>query len=285
MPAAFNLQALQKQDLNPLAKHYTRNQLKVPKQVDPERSHLNAYWPVGEDGRLDGRKCAAAMEALGHYGKDGKHPDGKTIRKDARYAGTGVFTLPVELKGRGDKVVSEWVDRTLKFAGQQMPGRVAAFALHQDETTPHMHICFDVRDAAGKLAYRKMFGDRLRLKAIQAAYSKALEPLGVKPSTEEEKMERRASYTTGIHGWRAGRAIRAAQQLKKSIERKAEEAKAMLRMAQQRWAEARETEEQTQRRNEAWDASALKWEEWADEHQRKHRLPKKPPRRSGPGEP
>ncbi len=266
MPAALNVQPLKKQALKPLAEHYTRSQKVPPKQVDPTRSNLNAYWPDDASG------CLAAMEALADYGKGGRHPDGTKIRQDARYGAAAIFTLPVELKGRGDKVAAEWLTATIHFAMQEMPGKMAAFAVHLDETTPHLHVCYDTRDETGKLAYKKMFGSRARLKSIQTAYSKKLEPLGVRPSTDEEKLQRRGSYTTGIHGWRAGRAVRAAQALKMSIERKAQEVAAQARMVKERLARAVETEDRAKARAERWADWAREWSVLAEQ-----RWKRKPP--------
>ena len=103
------------------------------------------------------------MEAMAAYGgKAKRHPNGRLIRKDARYAATLICTLPVELKGRGDKVLREWLGKTMSYIKDEMPGAPIALALHLDETTPHLHCLIDVRDEAGVLAYKKMFGSRAR---------------------------------------------------------------------------------------------------------------------------
>ena len=245
MPAALNLQPLKKKDIKNLANHYARRQQDPPVQVDKSRSKHNLYWPSHKG--ID-----AAADALASYGQDGKHPDGKKLRADARYAAAVVLTLPLELHGRGDDVLMEWARASVAFAHNKMPGKVVARALHMDETTPHIHVLIDVRDDAGKLAYRKLYGHPNILREIQSEYSKALEPLGVRPSDPEEKHQRRAGYVSGIHGWRAGRALRSARRMKM-------EAAAMLRRGKEALRLSVETDAQAKARAERWAAGAKKW--------------------------
>lgn len=74
----------------------------------------------------------------------------------------------------------EWVKSTMDFARKKFgEDNIALAVLHLDETTPHIHLIFKpVNPNTGKLGAGYWFDGRLKMKAYQDSYFKAVEALG-----------------------------------------------------------------------------------------------------------
>lgn len=200
MPAAMNLQPLKIDMIRGVVRHCFRDYEpeQIPPHIDPERARLNVIL-YGDQTALDNLPT--------------HQPDtGRKIRKDANRAASMVCTLPNELDPDATDAIDAWVEATMEWLRKECPGTLAWAVLHKDESRPHIHAAVIPEDERGHLNWRDHFHGRQVLRDLQKTYTQALRPLGVKPHSELEKAARKAGYTKGIHGWRAGRAVLDAQE-------------------------------------------------------------------------
>lgn len=200
MPAAMNLQPLKIDMISGVSHHCFRDYEpgQTPSHIDPERSHLNVLL-YGDRSALDDLRT--------------HQPDtGRKIRKDANRVASVVCTLPKELDPDHTAAVEAWVEATMTWLRKECPGTLAWAVLHMDESRPHIHAAVIPEDERQHLSWYAHFHGRQVLRDLQKTYTQALLPLGVQPYSELEKAARKAGYTRGIHGWRAGRAVLDAQE-------------------------------------------------------------------------
>jgi len=92
------------------------------------------------------------------------------------------------------KHLKEWQTATLEFAKKEFGAENIALAVvHNDETTPHMHVIFKpVNPKTKKLGASHWFDGVLKMKSYQDRYHKAVAPLGF----ERGDPEKRANHKT-----------------------------------------------------------------------------------------
>lgn len=89
---------------------------------------------------------------------------------------------------------TDWMSETMKFVEREV-GRenIALAVLHMDETTPHIHVIFKpVNPKTKKLGAGYWFDGRMKMKAYQDRYYRAVEKLGF----DRGDPTRRAKHTT-----------------------------------------------------------------------------------------
>ncbi|MCA8484830.1 plasmid recombination protein [Burkholderia multivorans] len=102
-----------------------------------------------------------------------------------------IFTA-TEFKDK--RQLDEWVKSTMEFARKEFGAdNIALAVLHKDETTPHIHVIFKpVNPKTKKLGAGYWFDGRVKMKAYQDSYHKAVEALGF----DRGDPKNRAHHTT-----------------------------------------------------------------------------------------
>lgn len=150
--------------------------------ADPSRRHLNQELSKWKDLKMfeavneviDNRPEVKRLEA------EGKKP--RAVRKDAvRYLDIHMGGSHEQMKKiEGEGRIDEWYKACFDFAKEEYgEDNIIRFALHMDETTPHIH-CIAVPIAEdGCLSAKKVMGSKFDLIAMQDKYAKVVEPFGL----------------------------------------------------------------------------------------------------------
>jgi len=140
-----------------------------PKNVDPERTHLNEQLVEPRSENMTDDINARIEE--GYKGK-------KAIRKDA------VKSVRIILSGSHDRMkeieknpnlFKAWKQANLEFMTEKFgKENLVRFTLHRDETTPHIHAVVVPITFDGGLSAKKMLGGPKELAMLQTEYANAM---------------------------------------------------------------------------------------------------------------
>ena len=184
MPAALNIKPRKRSDLVGLAQHNFRTG-PTPDSADPTLSKNNIIL-------LGNKDVAGAFGAMPE-----RQPKGRKIRSDAVLGASFVMTLPIEIDPNKEKDVWRWVEVSMAWAAQNLPGRAAYATLHLDEpgARAHIHLLKIPEDETGKINYKQYYSSPIKLLKIQDSYTNALRPLSVWPNSKEDKELLAKTYT------------------------------------------------------------------------------------------
>lgn len=168
-----------------LTEHNERE--KIPKNANPELSKLNKIEDFKTLGKNLDERAMSVIEKSGVTRK---------VQKDA------VLYCPILLSGSHETMekitkegkLDEWMQDNRKFLANKFGEKnIISFALHADETTPHIHCSIvpiiNDKNKKGKevsrLSANDMF-DREGLKQLQSEYAKAMGKWGLERGQDSE---------------------------------------------------------------------------------------------------
>jgi hypothetical protein len=148
---------------------FNRQVVRLQQQDGTYRLYTKPLWEQ-KDGSITERVNRRITE--GYRSK-------KAIRKDA------VRRLDVILTGSHDvmcaikdeKLLSKWAFDNYRFLQQEYgKSNIVSFAIHLDETTPHVHATVVPLTTDGRLSAKELVGDKKKLELLQDKYAEAMKP-------------------------------------------------------------------------------------------------------------
>ena len=169
--AVLRLQALHTiRDIRSQGRHDLRQY--QPANADPSKSSLNQILV----GQHDDDMGQIAAEKIGN----------QRLRKDARRAASFIFSATREaFEGEDGNLeqdkINEFSTRVMTFMSNKYGAdRIISAVLHNDETTPHIHMTVLPLREDGSLSYKAIFGGgRSNLRQLHTEYAAALSPMGI----------------------------------------------------------------------------------------------------------
>lgn len=145
------------------------------KDADLDRLHLNQNYNLN-------KFCSMPLEkAIEERIKEGYKSNRKIRENTIRYTSHILSSDEKTMKdifsnGQGD----EWVKANFEFLKDEYgEENIVRFALHMDETTPHLHAIIIPLTKDGRLSAKEIIGNRKSLQDKQTKYAKYMEPFGL----------------------------------------------------------------------------------------------------------
>lgn len=145
------------------------------KDADISRVHLNKNYKLN-------KFCSMPLEkAIEERIKEGYKSNRKIRENTIRYTSHILSSDEKSMKeifekGQGE----EWVKANLDFLKEEYgEDNIVRFALHMDETTPHLHAIIIPLTKDGRLSAKEIIGNRKSLQDKQTKYAKYMEPFGL----------------------------------------------------------------------------------------------------------
>jgi hypothetical protein len=151
-----------------IANHNHR--LKPVKNANPELEKLNQYDPD---------KTPLVKKVRELIGDKSKRKDSvKLCEILLTFSPEWWAEIPDDQK---QQTLNQWKNASMDWAKKTFGStNVVDWALHQDESTPHMHICFVPLTKDGKLCAKEIVGGKKELSRYQDTYHKSVEAFGLK---------------------------------------------------------------------------------------------------------
>ncbi len=171
-----------------LGTHIDRKYKVMPKNIDPERMHLNKdYVAIGSSLVSDVKR--RIKEGYKSVNKDGTP---RALRSDAVLlvgnivSGSHLDMKELEKQGR----IDEWALANLEFFKRKYGEKnIVRFTLHMDEKTPHIHCLFVPLDKDGRLTAKEIVGDKKKLSYFQSDYAAAMKPFGLERGLKNTRVK------------------------------------------------------------------------------------------------
>lgn len=145
------------------------------KDADISRVHLNKNYNLN-------KFCSMPLEkAIEERIKEGYKSNRKIRENTIRYTSHILSSDEKSMKeifekGQGE----EWVKANLDFLKEEYgEENIVRFALHMDETTPHLHAIIIPLTKDGRLSAKEIIGNRKSLQDKQTKYAKYMKPFGL----------------------------------------------------------------------------------------------------------
>lgn len=141
------------------------------RNIDPNRAYLN-FSLMLEGGELKRKKLKNSKLSLKERidARIAQRSDPqKTIRKDAVTHVKFILSgSPERMQQMNQQEIEEWARKNFAFMAQRFGGaeNIVEFAVHQDETTPHIH-CVIVPLYKGKLSFKSMCNGQAALSSFR----------------------------------------------------------------------------------------------------------------------
>lgn len=182
-----------------IGSHIDRTQKNTPKNVDPERTHLNKEY-VATGGTLVHDIKERIKEGYKSVNGDGTP---RAIRTDAVLAVGNILSgshkdmIELQKQGRLD----EWAKANLEFFQKQYgKENIVRFTMHLDEKTPHIHCVFVPLNKDGDLTAKTIVGNKEKLSQLQTDYAEAMKPFGLERGIKNSRVNHTTTreYYAGI---------------------------------------------------------------------------------------
>jgi len=153
------------------------------KNTDPKRAHLNFSLKI-EGGILVRTQLKNSSLSLGQCIKERisqRDEPQKTLRRDAVTHVKFILSgSPERMQQMNQQEIEEWARKNFAFMAQRFGGaeNIVEFAVHQDETTPHIH-CVIVPLYKGKLSFKSMCNGQAALSQLQTDYANCMAEFGL----------------------------------------------------------------------------------------------------------
>ena len=145
------------------------------KDADLTRLHLNKNYALNAYCKMPLEK--AIEERIKEGYKSTRKIRENTIRYTSHILSSDEKTMKdIFAKGQGE----EWVKANLAFLKEQYGAEnIVRFALHMDETTPHLHAIIIPLTKDGRLSAKEVIGNRKDLQDKQTKYANYMKPFGI----------------------------------------------------------------------------------------------------------
>lgn len=150
--------------------------------ADEKKSKLNSY-----QGATDFASLVHRMEK--RFLEHNIEP-----RKDAVQAVEFVLSASPEFwQGKTQQEIQQWANANIAFfANKFNKQNLLSYALHQDETNPHIHLILTPITPDGRLSCKDLLGGKAKLSKLQTEYADAMKKFGLKRGIERSN----AKHTT-----------------------------------------------------------------------------------------
>lgn len=172
----------------------------IPNNADVAKQDLNFHIVADMEERklhIEKTPLESLQERIDKRIAEG-HTCGRKVRPDA------VKSLNLILSGSKEGFanmsyvdVQKWACAAFNWAAKEFGGyaNIVGFAVHMDETTPHIH-CTIVPINGNRLQAKSFIGSPAKLASLQTSFAKAMEPYGFERGehyTHKEEMPRHCS--------------------------------------------------------------------------------------------
>lgn len=150
--------------------------------ADEKKSKLNVYQGASDFASLMGRMEKRFLE------------HNIEPRKDAVQAVEFVLSASPEFwQGKTQQEIQQWANANIAFfANKFNKQNLLSYALHQDETNPHIHLILTPITPDGRLSCKDLLGGKAKLSKLQTEYADAMKKFGLKRGIERSN----AKHTT-----------------------------------------------------------------------------------------
>lgn len=150
--------------------------------ADEKKSKLNVYQGASDFASLMGRMEKRFLE------------HNIEPRKDAVQAVEFVLSASPEFwQGKTQQEIQQWANANIAFfANKFNKQNLLSYALHQDETNPHIHLILTPITSDGRLSCKDLLGGKAKLSKLQTEYADAMKKFGLKRGIERSN----AKHTT-----------------------------------------------------------------------------------------
>lgn len=150
--------------------------------ADEKKSKLNSYQGATDFASLVGRMEKRFLE------------HNIEPRKDAVQAVEFVLSASPEFwQGKTQQEIQQWANANIAFfANKFNKQNLLSYALHQDETNPHIHLILTPITPDGRLSCKDLLGGKAKLSKLQTEYADAMKKFGLKRGIERSN----AKHTT-----------------------------------------------------------------------------------------
>ncbi|MDM1036340.1 MobV family relaxase [Myroides odoratimimus] len=148
---------------------------------DPTLKHLNSYFKLNAYCSMSLQEAVKARIKDGYTSKR-KINDNAVTHLKIVLTGSHERMKELEANGQGLK---EWVMENKKFLEEKYGSdNIVRFTLHRDEKTPHLHAVVVPLTADGRLSAFEVLGNKIKMKALQNDYAKAMASFGLERGME-----------------------------------------------------------------------------------------------------
>lgn len=125
------------------------------------------------------------------------------IRKDAvkniNIILSGSHDTMYDLFYNGGEKFDDWVEQNYRFIASRFGAKnIVEFAVHADETTPHIHCVVVPLTPDGRLSAKEMLGNKSKMRELQDEYAERMSWFGLKRGVRKTK-----AHHTEIRKWYA----------------------------------------------------------------------------------
>lgn len=141
---------------------------------NPENSGLNDYKGATDFASLVGRIEKRFLE------------HNIEPRKDSVQAVEFVLSASPEFfQNKSQDDINRWANSNIAFISNKFgKNNLLSYALHQDETTPHIHLIITPITSDGRLSCKDLLGGKAKLSKLQTEYALAMGKFGLKRGIE-----------------------------------------------------------------------------------------------------
>lgn len=181
MFAILRMEKLKHRQQIKLAMGHNFRTIPVPNS-NPENSGLNDYKGATDFASLIGRMEKRFLE------------HNIEPRKDSVQAVEFVLSASPEFfQDKSQDDINRWANSNIAFIANKFgKNNLLSYALHQDETTPHIHMIITPITSDGRLSCKDLLGGKAKLSKLQTEYALAMAKFGLKRGIEKSN----AKHTT-----------------------------------------------------------------------------------------
>lgn len=150
--------------------------------ADEKKSKLNSYQGATDFASLVGRMEKRFLE------------HNIEPRKDSVQAVEFVLSASPEFwSNKTQEEIQQWANANIAFFANKFDKKnLLSYALHQDESNPHIHLILTPITPDGRLSCKDLLGGKAKLSKLQTEYANAMAKFGLKRGIEKSN----AKHTT-----------------------------------------------------------------------------------------